>query len=360
MNWGEYSYIYYIILLFTLLSFISKQQNKGMFVLCALSMTILVGIRDIHCGPDTWNYCEYFKKPQSTTTYYALQGVEPGFTAITRLLNFISDNSNFYLFTMAILTLTPILYYIYKYSQNRIFSLFIFMTFGTATMIYLMSFYLMRQYMSIACLSMAIVAYKEKNECINKRTIIFILLALSMHIATMLFLPLFYKKFNFINKKNIALLFIVTFILGFFISKYLGIFQMIAILFGKGYYMNINTESGYQVMMILPLVLIGSFLVLYGKTEQLNTLEYRSLYAAIIFNNLFSAIYNSDRIVVYYLFPLMILIPNVIKEARCPKLIKFIFIFFFICYYSYKYFKVIEISTFMTIDSVVPYKSFLY
>lgn len=360
MHWGEYSYIYCIILSFTLLSFISKHKDKSMFVLCALLMTILVGIRDIHCGPDTWNYCEYFTKPENTTTYYALQGVEPGFTAITRLLYIISDNSNFYLFIMAILTLTPILCYIYKYSRNKMFSLFIFMTFGTATMIYFMSFYLMRQYMSMACLSIAIVAYKENSECINRKTIIFILLAFSMHMATVLFLPLFCKKIKYVNKKNILFLFITTFILGFFIVKYLSIFQIIAILLGKGYYMDINTESSYQIMMTLPLFFIGLFLVLYGKKENLNTLEYRSLYCAVVFNNLFSVVYSSDRTVVYYLFPLMVLIPNVVKESRCSKFIKFMFICLFIGYYSYKYFKVIEIASLMTNDSAVPYKSFLY
>ena len=360
MNWGEYSYIYCIILSFTFLSFISKREGKSMFILCALLMTILVGIRDIHCGPDTWNYCEYFTKPESTTTYYALQGVEPGFTAITRLLNIISDNSNFYLFTMALLTLIPIFYYIYKCSRNKMFSLFIFMTFGTATMIYFMSFYLMRQYMSMACLSIAIVAYKKNSEHINKKTIFFILLALSMHMATILFLPLFYNNFKYINKKSILFIFIATFILGFFVAKYLSLFQIIAILLGKGYYMDINAESSYQIMMTLPLFLIGLFLVLYGKKENLNTLEYRSLYCAIVFNNLFSVVYSSDRTVVYYLFPLMVLIPNVIKEARCPKFIKFMFICLFISYYSYKYFKVIEIASLMTNDSAVPYKSFLY
>lgn len=360
MNWGEYSYIYYITLLFALISFISKHQDKSLFILCALLMTMLVGIRDEHCGPDTWNYCEYFTKPESTTTYYALQGVEPGFTAITRLLNFISDDSNFYLFTMATLTLIPIFYYVFKYSQNKMFSLFVFMVFGTATMIYFMSFYLMRQYMSMAFLSLAIVAYKENHEYINMKTIIFILLALSMHMGTILFLPLFYNKLKFINKKNILISFISTFIIGFFVAKYLSVFQIIAILLGKGYYMDINTESNYQIMMTLPLFLVGLFLVLYGNKGKLNTIEYRSLYFAVIFNNLFSVVYSSDRTVAYYLFPLIILIPNTIKEAKCSQLIKFIFISFFISYYSYKYFKVIEIASFMTNDSAVPYKSFLY
>ena len=355
----EFFYLYVIILFFVLREVLMRKvTNKG-FCLCAFLMLAMVGLRDIHCGADTWNYCDFFVNPKKSTTYYSIQGVEPGFRVLNSIIGIFSHNENFYLFVTALITFCPIYWYIGKYSSCKVMSLFVFLTFGTATMMYFMSFYLMRQYLSIAFLSLAIVFYKKNNEKINKNVVLLYCIALSMHIASLIFLPVFYK-YKSVSKKNVILLFVITFVIGSITTHYFSDFYALGALIGKGQYLQNNAERFYQYMMTLPLFALGTMFVLFTDEGHLKLIEYRSLYFAVVFNNLFSIVDYSDRTIVYFLFPLLVLIPNAFNYMKIKILYKVIAFAVFVAYYSYKYYSVLSLYSEFQNDSPVPYRSCLY
>ena len=51
-----------------------KVTNKG-FCLCAFLMLAMVGLRDIHCGADTWNYCDFFVNPKKARHIIPYKGL---------------------------------------------------------------------------------------------------------------------------------------------------------------------------------------------------------------------------------------------------------------------------------------------
>ena len=157
------------------------------------------------------------------------------------------------------------------------------------------------------------------------------------------------------------MLFILSFIIGISIQPMLVPLQLLAAYIGKEYYAQISLGVEYNFMMVLPLLLVGIVLVLFGDKNKLHTVEYRSLYFGVIFNNLLSVVNNSDRTVVYYLFPLIVLIPNVYVQMKKHLKLKTLICILFFSYFSYKYFKVL--ITYMgtnIVDSPVPYKSCLF
>lgn len=217
----------------------------------------------------------------------------------------------------------------------------------------------MRQYLSIAFLSLAIVFYKKNNEKINKNVVLLYCIALSMHIASLIFLPVFYK-YKSVSKKNVILLFVITFVIGSITTHYFSDFYALGALIGKGQYLQNNAERFYQYMMTLPLFALGTMFVLFTDEGHLKLIEYRSLYFAVVFNNLFSIVDYSDRTIVYFLFPLLVLIPNAFNYMKIKILYKVIAFAVFVAYYSYKYYSVLNLYSEIQNDSPVPYRSCLY
>jgi len=204
-----------------------------------------------------------------------------------------------------------------------------------------------------------IVFYKKNNEKINKNVVLLYCIALSMHIASLIFLPVFYK-YKSVSKKNVILLFVITFVIGSITTHYFSDFYALGALIGKGQYLQNNAERFYQYMMTLPLFALGTMFVLFTDEGHLKLIEYRSLYFAVVFNNLFSIVDYSDRTIVYFLFPLLVLIPNAFNYMKIKILYKVIAFAVFVAYYSYKYYSVLNLYSEFQNDSPVPYRSCLY
>lgn len=168
-----------------------------------LGLLFLLGFHSPDLGCDVvGSYIPAFERTGKhfiTSADYSIFGFELGYMNYMVLMHHISDNVQFFLFTTALIILIPIVYLIYRYSENIMFSVIIY----TSWYLYYFSFSALRQSIAISICAIATL-FLFKRKIIPFVLVVFG--ASTFHTSALLFLiayPLYVYRLS--NKKLMTL-----------------------------------------------------------------------------------------------------------------------------------------------------------
>ena len=297
--------VYSVLILFLTLVFSFSLKKRRPIFLYITSLLILFWIawqRDASVGTDTQTYLLQFENLElyNTTRYFT--GIQRGWYYFN-LFFFSHFNYDVFLFACYSIIIGGIGYWIYKESDNYIMSLFFFVL----LMFYFGSFNIMRQYIAISIVLVALLHFKNIRVYIP-----LVLLASLFH-----FSALFAYTFLLINNvriDNIILVLcatIISFIVGFFYGDKLtdiisSLMWLVRVNEGvQGY---LDAYGGERN--ILPNLGINSvFILSYILSRTKKNLYLKLYFFYIILFNLFGSMGQGNRIFLYLQIPIIIIIP---------------------------------------------------
>lgn len=298
-----------------------NDNNKKFFCgACCIIWIALSGLRHLSIGPDTLTYFNRFKQaietPWSTVwslfydVYIQGEGKDVGYTVFVKLFQFISKNYQVYLIFVAVFFSIPLCVLIYKYSAEPLMS----------SLIYICLFFSFFGETGIRqTIAMALTTLIGFEFIVRRRFIPFLLLCIIgffIHKSAIFFLP-----FYFLCEKKITSKYITAIVIAvplFFIFRN-QIIQFCGEVSGYTDYITQREEAGsYNFTIVLAAIFL---LTLWRSKILLKNNPLSKYYInAILIATAFSAIVfvdpNAMRLVMYYSFFLIFLIPEIIMTFK--------------------------------------------
>lgn len=164
----------------------SKKQRWVLSILYILILTVPMGLRDIsYAGVDTLVYANDFRAICSLHDVLeasSIQNKDHGFYFLSYIYSFFSTNENSWIFACSLFYITTVTRMIHKYSKNMLASILMFIFFEY----YLFNFQLMRHCMALGFIILSFDALNENN---IKKFFCLLIIACSMNITAIVFLP---------------------------------------------------------------------------------------------------------------------------------------------------------------------------
>lgn len=221
-----YTYISILFLFLLYVEIILKNTkiSKLIFLVGAIILLVLIGLRSEDVGPDTLNYVKFF---DGTGTFYGTYesptpDIEIGIVYFARFIRLISTDYWVWLMSTTILTIVPFLYLVNIGSRVRMIPLLLVIV-NTYGILYL-AMASMRQNLSLGFILLAFIVYYMSDVPKRKKiilTVTLILIATFFHQAAILVLP-FMLLCNVVSfKRHIVIItLIASMVLGLIISDY--------------------------------------------------------------------------------------------------------------------------------------------
>ena len=347
---GIFLGFYFLLIILTVLLYKKKQNSalvRRVYILCSAICILLPALRDVSVGTDTANYVSYFLRPQFG--YNLEQKIEIGFQTWNSLIRGIWKNTHFYLFCSCLLAMIPLLYFIYKNSTNKLFSLLLITVIALIEPLYFLEFGMMRQSVAIALFLMALYFFHQNSDKFSVKSILFFVLACLIHSSSILSVLIFLLVvlFKIRLKKITGIILIILSILvgGIILSYFIQFLQNLSFIelqILRYAYSDVQLYQGYQYyVMIIPTTVIGILLLYYSTEEIRNSLYFKLTIIEVIMINILIPFPIGYRIVLY-LFPLFaIMIPRLFVVNRKVQLI----LLMIIAMYLYRAFAILAQQT---------------
>lgn len=297
-----------------ILSWFTNKRNRDMlFNLAFIILLIIVCFRSVNVGIDTSKYADFFTNINGG--YYGTveapnPSMEYGIVLLAKILRLIfldSNNPYLYLFTIGILTLLPLYYFIKKHSYNPCFSLFIIFTViqGSAIVIYVAA---IRQAISMGVMLIAI-TYLIKNN--RSKFYIYSFIAVLFHYTSILTFICIYIFERFKVNKSILYTSIISILIISLVYPQIGqdvFFKLLSILDSNlanlkySYYMEDKSYEIYNRSILsagLNLCL-PTLCVYLCKKENVNNIFIKTLVFAPVLFLLFGSFEQISRLVFIY------------------------------------------------------------
>lgn len=328
---------------------IQKQYKKIYLTVSLFFLWIIIAFRAITVGSDTIVYVASFASlanlPLSIygndffSILFTKNRFEYGYVLLNKIIYHFSKNPRWLLIVSATIIVLILGYILYKYSDNPALALVIFVTMGFMSG----SMSQIRQYLAWSVCLFSI-KYIMQNKPI--KFILTIILAMLLHISSIVFLPMYFiSKTKFKISRGFGLVVISLPIFLFFTH-----FSNLA---GRliGSYNNYNNQianngtTGYlaitvNFVTILIFLLLSIYLIHINGNKQLNNklinLSLWMLFCALISTALSYKFSQFTRLGSYFTFAMMFLIPNQLnygKNITIKKLITIMFITFLILHF---------------------------
>lgn len=327
-----------------------KIQSENYFLLPVFIILFLfLSFRSKNIGLDMDNYHYYFDLcgTLSITDYFKCGGFEFGY----RIYNFImyyllNGNFNLMIVITSFLSLIGVYYFIKENSNDYFMSIMLFIMFNyfiyyTCTL---------RQVLAISALLIG-VQYIKKRKIFP--FILFVFLATMFHKTSIAFLIL-YPLYNYELKEKYVICYLIGNLFLFILKKPIVIIFTTLV---YRQYINYGDTSGSGYMMLAFLFLIALLLfVLFKNNKELykkNRLFYYMILISLPFQILATYQGLLARIVLYFTYSLIILIPNVLHSIKDAKIKKYLVIIFYILL------SIFFIREILTNSMYVPYQMFI-
>lgn len=366
---GVYISLLVLLVLCTLVT-IDKDKSHSFFFFFILSTLIisLPAFRSFTVGTDTINYVKYYLLPNAG--YNNSQDIEIGYRLFSDFLRTLRFGVYPFIFVNAVFSVGAVIWFIFKFSKYRVFSLFLFCTAGVTNPFYFSYFSGMRQIMAIGFFLFALGLYVKENR--NWLEIfVFVLLSVSFHVSAIVILPVFFiHRINFAKHFGNVVI-IGSFFLGFALSKLLfELSDFINIVLGglfgfenKGGYFSQIPSSLHQsnlVMIMLPFSLLGLLVNNYSSERIRSSVIFKVFVFGLVLNNLFVYLPIAFRIVFYFVLLFVVVAANFVRDKDVPLFVRYGFLFTSLLYFSYKYFAVLTNMPFNEGNIIVPYSINLF
>lgn len=318
-------------------------KNYRSIFIPLLILTFFAALRHYTVGSDAPSYTLWFRIPVSTDSFIINKDIELGYQFLLKIMLSIFSNYAEYFFIVSVIVILPVLIMIRRYSQNYLFSFFIYITFGFYTAL----FNPVRQMIAVSLCFYAVRYIFEKKIV---PFLIFIFIASLFHVSAWVMLPMFFVCNSSIRVEVKCLV--------AFLSSGLGASVAISYLAaGNVRYsnytdaMNSNGNGLYTVVLYASIAL---FIYLFGSNLRKNNHIYRmseQLYLIGVSILIPLVALKTDpsgpqRIISYFAVFLMIIFPALFKYIN-NKYMLFIFVIFGVVYY---------ILTTLYFGNIYPYK----
>lgn len=356
-----YELIYLSIIVGVLISIFAKKQNKFPLFYCFIAMVLIlsVALRDQTMGPDTYNYLDYFLRPHNNLTKYQDDELEPGITILNDIIHLVVDDKYVYSFIISVLSLLPIFILVYKRSENRYLSLFLFVSFSVSSSLFILSFSMIRQFLALGLWALLIDYYMQNGEKIDKKCIGLFVMMCFFHSSSLLVLLLYLIRNRVIAKRTFFIAIIISVLFGFFTSKLLPVLMLFGEMTGNSFYFTtLNQKWTYSIVPTLPYVGLSLSMLYLLSEKDCNHIYIKGLFLAVILGNVMSFGNNVERMCAYFYVVSMLAVPFFFQKIRHSKFY-FPILILLLGYFSYKYWITLSIMDNHEVWDMVPYRSFL-
>ncbi len=298
-------YIYAIIYNFFIKFKVKKEIVRAVYIVCIIQMILLIALRSRTVGNDMVNYYNTFLSASMGYYYWDLK-IEFGYKFLNWAIYKLFGNFQVLIVVMALMTICPVAYFIYKRSKNKMLSLIVYMSFN----FYYYTFITLRQ---SAAYGIILLSYKYIEERKLIKFLLIVLLAFSFHKSALIFLPaywLFNRKFNY---KYIFLGF------GCAIMIYVWRSQIASFalsLFYRDYRVVLSSALDFFVLNVAIFIMLYMF---RNKVDQLDE-GYNMYYMSFFIGSMLmigtTAFTNMLRITNYFTIVLVVLFPNVLQDLK--------------------------------------------
>ncbi|MFG0729877.1 EpsG family protein [Photobacterium damselae] len=280
----------------------SKYLKISISIFIFILLCFFLNIFDISSTYDYLNYSEWFSNISNNLSNYYIYK-DPFFYLISKVVLFVDGGVNNVLLTLVLISIFCKLWFAYKLPVN-IFFIFLWLYFCRLFFIHdLIQF---RIAVGTGFGLLFFINYIDDNK---GRAFIFILLALSIHLSTLLYL-IVVPLYKFVNKNTISKKAIFLVVASFFISIYLGgnnigliaIFKSIPILYsrmapyidGSYAYTTLSLVNGYLYIKITFYIMFVAMFI-YNK-KNIDTYFYLLFLISIVNTDLFLIFRWNDSI----------------------------------------------------------------
>lgn len=313
--------------------FFAKKENKYINnKICLLIIFIILllfnGLRDGNVFLDSLVYKNFFQIVENLNLIdlIKLNSFEVGFKLFTKFFSLFC-NYNLYIFIISFFSLIGFYFFIKKYSNNYLMSVFLFIV----TNIYIYLFCTIRQTIAISILLFSI-QYVLSNKKI--KFVLLVLLAASFHKTALIFMIVYLLKWFDINKIGIKKLVVIYLIIFIFRQPIVTLFINV---FYSSYNNYIISGSGYFLLLIL--VSLAVFIYYFINKKKLYNDELKLFYNIYLFSILFQILATSqgyiNRITLYFMIPIIVLLPNIIPKNKFGKYTMYLVYIIGFAYYIY-------------------------
>lgn len=311
-----FGYIIAIVILKVILT--KNKISENIFLtLAAFLLMIIVSLRNLSFGTDTLVYVEKFRKynliefSQIIDYLNKIDEKDKTFYLLVRILNLFSLEESLIVVLFSILFLTSTFWMIYKYSNNSLISIILFICLG-----YL--FFSLTGLRQTFALTFIIFSYKYLRERKMYKFIILVLLASLFHSTALVFLiayPLVYLKLGI---KHLVVLISASLINILFNSQIYSLLKNF--IFNEQYEYYLNNEeslnySGFLIQLSIFLFCLIFKKVILTKSPE-NITFYNLIFIGLIFQLFATNIAVVFRISLYFSIFSIILFSNVISSFK--------------------------------------------
>ncbi|EKN06845.1 EpsG family protein [Parabacteroides johnsonii] len=271
-------------------------------------LTLLLILRNDYFGTDTQNYHYLFDTIEIHYNSSFLDinlSSEWGFYSLVYFLKTNGFSFRFLLIVSAVSYMACVSYLIYRYSENIIFSYFIFFTYN-----FWVFNTTMRQCFALTFVILAVVCAINKKLLAN---IAFIILAIMFHSTAIVCIPIYFVINMKLNKKSIVLFILIMITISVMASS---IFHSMQQLTGKDYTETVTT--GYVRMFIIVLLLIVG-LILRKKLTIADEYWMKLFFVALCLQPIAQFNPALFRVNHYFYFFTILLAPNIIHKLNFSK-----------------------------------------
>ncbi|WP_210124713.1 MULTISPECIES: EpsG family protein [unclassified Staphylococcus] len=304
--------------------------------LAALLMILIISLRNLGFGTDTLVYIEKFKKynlvdlSQFIDFLNYIDEKDKTFYLIVRLLKFTGIEESLIVVLFSIIFLISVFWLIYKYSNNTLISIILFISLG-----YL--FFSLTGLRQTFALTFTIFSYKYLRERNLYKFTILVALASLFHSTALIFLiayPIAYVKLGI---KHVLFLFLSIIVNLLFNWQIYNILKNITFNDQYEYYLNNQESLNYSGFLIQ--LLIFTFCLLFKKNilkkSSENITFYNLMFIGLIFQLFASNIAVMFRISLYFSIFSIILLSSAIsvfKDVNIKILVNILVILILIIY----------------------------
>ena len=281
--------------------------------------------------------------------------------ALVRILRTIYSNPYFINFTILLLSQIPLFILIKKFSKNRFFSVFLYLSYTASVSMFLHSMSAVRQTLAIGFFALAVYDYTSNKYNLNLRVIILLLLMCCSHISSIIVLPLFYISRITISKKVYLWTCVLACVIGTFINSFHELLIRFASAMDKSFYL-LNETSNSSILVLVPFIIPFFYLLYALPKDKLQSIWVKGMFMLVIITALLYPIaQNLDRICAYFYLMTIIAIPEIfsIRYRDLNKILFYLFNITIIFYFSYKFYVIFDLLAYMEYP-YVPYKTFLH
>lgn len=305
--------IYFLLLAIIILgSIIFKKNKKTYIVVICLLLSLVSGFRHFTIGNDTAVYLRTHNAIVEKGLNVAdTSRLEPGYIFLDFASTKVSNEFNFFLFIMALLTNMGIAFLIIKYSKNPMMSLLLFVLFR----FFFDEMNIMRQFLSISIILCG-VEYIKNRKLI--KYLLIILLASTIHYSALFAFPIYFLYRRSFDKKTKAILLVITAIAFVSLNSILStVTSKIGLYSGyvDAYYDSNKLGSIISAIMSASIYIYSLIIFKKYKKKASDELEYSFFlnisFICMLLNVCSIRISILSRLIDYYEIFIIVLLPNI-------------------------------------------------